>query len=169
MAWSAAYYSFAKSYTSVSSYTWTLDGNDYSALIKWNIFGQRYYIHLYDSSGALVLCKPLIGSETGVALDSLSWSLGTVTATTPNPHRFPMFQIVSLNVSGCSPEGYNGIYDAVITGEYSFTYSVESNPESSTTPGYVGPEINIVNGYFINSRLVFRKKTSNFEVWTYSE
>ena len=40
----------------------TLDGTTYNVIITWNVFGQRYYINIYDLSGNLILCMPFIGS-----------------------------------------------------------------------------------------------------------
>ena len=39
-----------------------LDGQSYSVILTYNKFGERYYINIYDQSGALVVCLPLIGS-----------------------------------------------------------------------------------------------------------
>lgn len=40
----------------------TLDGTVYNCLIKWNLFGQRYYLNIYTLQRVLVVCLPLIGS-----------------------------------------------------------------------------------------------------------
>lgn len=42
----------------------TLDGDVYNCIITWNVFGQRYYINIYDLSQNLIVCLPLIGSPT---------------------------------------------------------------------------------------------------------
>jgi len=39
-----------------------LDGQVYNVILTWNIFGQRFYINIYDQSGNLIVCLPLIGS-----------------------------------------------------------------------------------------------------------
>jgi len=39
-----------------------LDGTNYVASSPWNLYGQRYYIQIYDTSRNLVMCRPLIGS-----------------------------------------------------------------------------------------------------------
>ena len=44
------------------SWTPTLDGQQYSAVIVWSLFGQRWVLNIYSLSGALVLMKPLTGS-----------------------------------------------------------------------------------------------------------
>jgi hypothetical protein len=40
----------------------TLDGNQYIAIVNWNLAGERYYVNLYDTSQNLIFCLPLIGS-----------------------------------------------------------------------------------------------------------
>lgn len=40
----------------------TLDGNNYVVIVTWNLFGQRFYVNIYDTSGVLILAMPLIGS-----------------------------------------------------------------------------------------------------------
>ena len=42
-----------------------LDGNSYNIVVTWNMYGLRYYVNIYTTSGTLVLCKPLIGSPLG--------------------------------------------------------------------------------------------------------
>ena len=45
-----------------------LDGQSYTAIIKWNIFGQRYYVELYTTDQTLVFNLPLIGSPPDYAI-----------------------------------------------------------------------------------------------------
>ncbi|MES2048849.1 MAG: hypothetical protein V4447_10640 [Pseudomonadota bacterium] len=40
----------------------TLDGAEYVVVVNWNLFGQRYYINIYDTAQTLIVCLPLIGS-----------------------------------------------------------------------------------------------------------
>lgn len=40
----------------------TLDGIQYTAFVRWNIFGRRYYLELYQLDGTHVLTTALIGS-----------------------------------------------------------------------------------------------------------
>jgi hypothetical protein len=42
----------------------TLDGKNYICIVTWNLFGERYYINIYDTSQNLILCAPLIGSPS---------------------------------------------------------------------------------------------------------
>jgi hypothetical protein len=40
----------------------TLDGTVYNVIVNWNLFGQRYYVNIYDLTNVRVLTIPLIGS-----------------------------------------------------------------------------------------------------------
>lgn len=40
----------------------TLDGSSYKVTAYWNIYGQRWYIKITDSSGNLAWSGPIIGS-----------------------------------------------------------------------------------------------------------
>ncbi len=57
-----SYYQFAP--TALKNFTFqpTFDGQIYTVLVNWNIYGQRYYINISDLSGTLILCMPMIGS-----------------------------------------------------------------------------------------------------------
>jgi len=59
------YYDFAPSASAPFQFQPTLDGNVYSVVVTWNLFGQRYYINIYDLSQTLIVCLPLIGSPSG--------------------------------------------------------------------------------------------------------
>lgn len=37
-----------------------LDGNSYTLRVIWNIYGNRYYIHIYDNGKKLALCTPMV-------------------------------------------------------------------------------------------------------------
>jgi hypothetical protein len=38
------------------------DGISHTVVMTWNEFGMRYYISMYDDTGALIVSLPLIGS-----------------------------------------------------------------------------------------------------------
>ena len=40
----------------------TLDGQQYSAVVTWSLFGQRWIFNLYTLQQALVVSKPLVAS-----------------------------------------------------------------------------------------------------------
>jgi len=40
----------------------TLDGQQYSCVVTWSLYGQRWYLNVYSLQGTLVVQKPLRGS-----------------------------------------------------------------------------------------------------------
>ena len=56
------YIPFAPSANANFQFQATLDGTVYNVIVNWNLFGQRYYINIFDLTGARVLIIPLIGS-----------------------------------------------------------------------------------------------------------
>jgi hypothetical protein len=72
---------------------------------------------------------------TPLALTSLAWNTGVVTATTTAPHGFTVSQVYFLTIAGTTPAGYSGTFACTITGASSFTYVLASNPGAETVAG----------------------------------
>lgn len=43
-------------------FTATMSGVDYTVTTTWNVYGQRWYINIYDSEGNRLKTQPMIGS-----------------------------------------------------------------------------------------------------------
>lgn len=162
----ATIYPFLPSTNSAFSFQPTLDGQTYTIVVMWNVFGQRYYVQCYTLVGALVFSLPLIGSSNGITLQNLSWdyNTSTVTATTSVPHNFDVGDPIDITIVNCSPDAYNGQFTATVTGTNTFTYPMSSYPGSPVSIGSVEYNINIAAGYFTSSTLVYRSANQQFEV-----
>ena len=55
---------FAPSNSAAFTFSPSLDGADYTATIKWNIAGQRWYMVLEDGGGNVIVNIPLISSDS---------------------------------------------------------------------------------------------------------
>ena len=62
---STTYVAFAPSPTAPFQFQATFDGNAYTVIVTWNLFGQRWYVNVYDLSQNLVVALPMIGSPPG--------------------------------------------------------------------------------------------------------
>jgi hypothetical protein len=133
----------------------TLDGSQYNAIVTWNVFGQRYYLNIYTLEGALVCSIPMVGSPDVVSLSSLTWASGIVLAETATPHGFTVNSVVTVTISGCTPNAYNGQVEALIVNDNEFQFDLTADPGMAVTLGTVGYLINLVGAYFITSSLVF--------------
>lgn len=142
-----------------------LDGDTYTGLITWNLFGQRWYLNLYTSSGALVVTIPLIGSPNPIAVSSIAWNslLGIVTLTTASPHGIPVGKATNLTLSGVTPSSYNGVKALVAQSATTLSYVQTTDPGAVTVTGAIGRDISLTAGYF-NSTLVYRESSRNLEV-----
>ncbi|MHB8388246.1 MAG: hypothetical protein ACYDBH_01535 [Acidobacteriaceae bacterium] len=70
-----------------------------------------------------------------LALTSLAWASGVVTATSAATLALASGQTFTTTISGAVPAGYNGTFTATVTGTDTFTYPLASNPGLETAPG----------------------------------
>jgi len=40
------------------------DGVQYNVVVTYNLFGQRYYVNIYSTQGALIVSRPMVGSPS---------------------------------------------------------------------------------------------------------
>jgi len=139
-----------------------LNGTTYSAIITWNVFGQRWYLNLSDSSGNLIISTAVVSSDDPYAIESISWLNNVVTVTASNPHFLKLGTLVNLSLKGNSPDAYNGLFQCTVTGPNTFTYAMTSNPGQSVTAGYFGGIVDLCVGQFTPSALVFYNNSSQF-------
>lgn len=142
----------------------TLDGQVYAARVKWNLFGKRYYLELTGLDGVIIVNEALIGSPVGFRIEELAWDFGRVTVTTTVPHKYRPGDTLELTISGCAPDAYNGVLEVLITGADTFTYPLSSNPGNASALGRIDYNINLVGGFFVDSALVFREPSQQFEI-----
>jgi hypothetical protein len=76
---------------------------------------------------------------TPLALTSLVFATGTVTATTAAAHGLTTGSYYWLSVQGALPTGYNGMYLCYIVSTTTFQFTLASNPGSMTTAGTWAP------------------------------
>lgn len=88
--------------------------------------------------------------QSGLALDSLAWSAGIVTASTASALATPVGQTLGVVVSGAVPVGYNVATTATVLGTNSFMYPLATNPGTETSPGVFGTT------FFANARAQFK-------------
>ncbi len=55
-----------------------LDGVQYTVVVTYNVFGQRYYVNIYTVQGDLVMTRPMVGSPPGY---DISLTAGMFTST----------------------------------------------------------------------------------------
>lgn len=141
-----------------------LDGNPYTAVVPYLMFGQRWYLALLALNGSLIFYRSLVGSPGGVSVQAMSWQTGYVNVQTTAPHGYRVGQTVELTVKGCAPAAYNGSFPCLITGDDTFSYPLAGDPGAASTLGTATYDLNLAWGYFQTSTLVYRAPTQQFEV-----
>lgn len=142
----------------------TLDNQQYTCVLMWNIFGRRLYLNILTSDNVLVVCEALVGSPPALNIQSLSWANGTATLITATPHGFRTLDTIALTVSGCAPAPYNGIFDMLAIDNFTLTFPIVSDPGPPSQIGQVAFNINLVEQYFQTSTMVYRAGNQNFEI-----
>jgi len=152
----------------------TLDnGVSYNLSVPWSLYGARFYYTLAALDGTLIITAPLVGSPTGIPLQSLSWSNGFAVATTLRPHGYKAGTIKRLTISGVSPDAFNGLQDCIVTGPSSFSYALAAFPGMVTALGAASYDVNLAAGVVdpasgspvaAFSSIVFRQDPQQFEV-----
>lgn len=50
----------------------TLDGQEYSAIVTWSLFGQRWILNIFTLQGGFVMQKPLTASPTNYDINLIA-------------------------------------------------------------------------------------------------
>jgi hypothetical protein len=139
-----------------------LDGATYNVSVTWNVYGQRWYIGIYDLSGNLVLFRPMTGS--GAKIQSvLSWADWTATAALQSPHNIPVGAVANVDVSDTGL-AYDGAQQVLAVDPMTLTFPLSTDPGQSGVTGNISQDVNLVGGYFKTSTLIYRPGTGQFEV-----
>lgn len=142
-----------------------LDGVSYNALISWGLFGQGWYFNLYSGAGDRIVSEALVGSPTGLNIESLVWDLrGNVTAKVVDPHGYKIGSVVDLVIAGAAPAAYSGEKRAFIIGPDTFTFVQAFDPGQATNLGVVSYDIDLLANRGFTSTVVFREASQTFEV-----
>lgn len=67
------------------------DGQNYIVIVTWNLFGQRFYINIYDTSGNLILSMPVIGSPNDFNISMTSGYFATKLIYRVQSNNFEVF------------------------------------------------------------------------------
>lgn len=72
-----------------------------------------------------------------LTITSMTWATGvvTVTANAALPANFVTGEVFPVTIAGVTPSGYNGSYNATVTGASTFTFALTTNPGSVTVQG----------------------------------
>ena len=154
---------FTPSYTIAPSFQPTLDGEVYTCTVTWNLFGQRYYLNCFDSSGNLVFTVAISETAPSLPINSLVWDgvSQIILVTTSLPHGYQIGSTLELTIEGASPDAFNGTQSMLVTGASTLTFLSPNYPGSLVGAGNLSYLVSLCAGYF-SSTLVYRN--GQFEV-----
>jgi len=145
----------------------TLDGTLYTLLVNWNLFGQRWYVNLFNQTNTRILTLPLIGSQTAFSINSITWDpiKQVTTVVTAVAHSIPIGTVAKVTISGLVPTAYLGLWVMEAKDAYTLTFPLTIDPGSNATAtGLAAQNINLIEGYGFTSTLVYREENATFEV-----
>jgi hypothetical protein len=145
----------------------TLDGGLYAGVIYWNVSGQRWFVSIKTTSGALIVARALIASPDALPTASLTWDgvRRRATVTTPTPHGQRIGSVVEMTISRVSPAFYNGVQLLTVRSPFVMDYPLPVDPGTpALVQGFVGYDLNLLGSYFKVSTLVFRESSQQLEV-----
>lgn len=138
-----------------------LDGKTYTANIAWSLFGQRWYLSLYDASGNRVTTVAVVESPQFTSIATMAWDeVGqVVTLSTQYPHGLPVGAVVEQIIRGSTPESYNGTWLMSVDSPTELSFPMASDPGALVALGAFGRDIDLTAGYFQTSTLCYRNET----------
>jgi hypothetical protein len=152
---------FVPSSTAPFQFQPTLNGVQYTALITWNVFGERYYLNLLDLENNLVASRALVPSGPTFRV-SLTWNDNLATIVANAPHNIPIGGVVNVRILD-SGTGYDGTFEAIAVDESTLTYALNINPnEPVAILGTMSFDLNLLAGYDLGL-IVFHDDTQQFE------
>jgi hypothetical protein len=154
---------FAPSNSAPFQFQATLDNSNYTAIVTWNLAGQRYYVNLYSLAGDLIFCLPLISSPSGLQIQIASWFAGKALITTAVPHGYKVGSTLFLTLAGFTPDAWNGLKELLVVSPAGLQFLVSSDPGTVSVFGSINFDISMTAGYF-TSTLVYREANAQFEI-----
>lgn len=141
-----------------------MDGSGHRATVPYSVFGQRYYLRLEQNDRTVVFLLPVIGSPMARQIEAVTWFRGRVTITLVRRHGYSPGQTVRLTVIECVPSVLNGRRLMLCDDDRTLSFALDPDPGPVTVLGRVSHDIDIAEGYFEQSTLVFRQQAQQFEV-----
>ncbi len=116
-------------------YQWALTKGEDVALYVPQITSIEYVLAVYNYAFHALL--KIAQDTSGLALSSLVWASGVVTATTAVALIPAAGSVYGIAVSGAVPLGYNGAFQGTVTGANTLVYPLATNPGAATQAGFL--------------------------------
>jgi hypothetical protein len=151
------------------SFNALLDAGNYQITVTWNVSAQRFYINVYGLDGSWVITVPLIASPPARPIASVKYDpfMNQVLVTMVDPSLWPVplapgglvtkpGAMIDYTLEYFQPTAYNGIFRGMHINETTFSYPMATDPGSVLILGSVSRKLNMVQGVFAISSLIYR-------------
>ena len=151
------YVPFRPSNTAAPRLTVQLDYQDTTMIVTWNVASQRYFINLYTLDGVWVCTVPLIETSQGQRVVTMNFdpNEGVLVGQMEAPMYRSPGQVVHYTLEGFSPPSINGFKECLTLVDQRFTFPAD-DPGVISVMGHASRYMNMVDGYFQYSTLIFR-------------
>jgi hypothetical protein len=146
-----------------------LDGDDYDVVITWNVSAQRYYVNIYGLDNSWIVTVPLIQTPPSRPIVSVVWDIlrrvATVKMSDPSTWPVPLSTaglltppgtIVDYTLENFVPAVLNARWRSLQVDPVTFSFTLVDDPGEITIVGSVARVINMIDGIFQISTLVYR-------------
>jgi hypothetical protein len=137
------------------------NGVQYTVAIRWNPFGERWYITVSDLSNNVIVHRAI--AQSGPRFQAvLTWVNGVGTAALSSVHNVRVGGLANARISQ-TRTGFDGLYQALAVDPQTMTFPLAVNPNvSGPVTGKLDFPLDLLAGYGIGS-LYFRSDTQQFE------
>jgi hypothetical protein len=151
------------------SFSAIFDNSQYNVTVTWNVSSQRFFINIYDVTGAWILTTPMVQSPPGRDVESVYYDpfMNVIQITLVDPSLWPLplspggintkpGTMIDYVLRGFQPITYNGSFRALHINETVFTFPMSTNPGPLVIAGSVNRMLNMVDTIFRTSSLIYR-------------
>jgi hypothetical protein len=151
------------------------DGDDFDVIITWNVSAQRYYVNIYGFDNQWIVTVPLVQTPPSRAIQSATYDnlrrVMLVQMVDPSQWPVPLASaglltppgtIVDYTLENFDPVVLNAKWRTLQVTPTLFSFSLDADPGGINILGTVGRLMNMIDGIFQTSTLVYRN--GSFEV-----
>lgn len=151
------YLPFRASNTNAPRLTVTLDYQDITMIVTWNVASQRYFINLYTLDGVWVCTVPLVETSRGQRVLEMVYDpfQGVLIGKMEAPMYRTPGQIVDYTLEDFSPTQINGLKQCLTLVDQRFAFPA-TDPGVINVMGHASRYMNMIQGYFQYSTLIYR-------------
>lgn len=137
------------------------NGAQYNIAVRWNAFGERWYLTVSDLSNTVIAHRAI--AQSGPKFQGVfTWVEGVGAAALSGAHNVRVGELANARISQTNTE-FDGLYRALAVDAQTMTFPLATNPNvSGPVTGKLDFPLDLLAGYGIGS-LYFHASTAQFE------